>query len=66
MATRYAKRIGGTQGSYTLTLTSQGTQLSQAFLDLPRGSLEVRLLWNITRRPATAGARPGLELGLRG
>ncbi len=46
VATRYAKRIGGTQGSYTLTLTSQGTQLSQAFLDLPRGALEVRLLWN--------------------
>ncbi|MBI1259383.1 MAG: hypothetical protein GC204_18100 [Chloroflexi bacterium] len=46
VATRYAKRIGGTQGNYSLTLTSQGTQLSQAFLDLPRGSLEVRLLWN--------------------
>jgi len=46
VATRYAKRIGGTEGNYTLTLTSQGTQLSQAFLDLPRGALEVRLLWN--------------------
>jgi hypothetical protein len=46
VATRYAKRIGGTQGTYTLTLTTQGTQLSQAFLELPRGALEVRLLWN--------------------
>jgi hypothetical protein len=46
VATRYAKRIGGTEGNYSLTLTTQATQLSQAYLDLPRGSLEVRLLWN--------------------
>lgn len=46
VATRYGKRIGGTEGNFTLTYTSQGTQLSQAFLDLPRGTLEFRLLWN--------------------
>jgi hypothetical protein len=46
VATRYGKRIGGTEGSYSLTLATQGTQLSQAFLDLPRGALEFRLLWN--------------------
>lgn len=45
VATRYAKRIGGTQGNFTLTLTSQATELPQAFVDLPRGPLEVRLLW---------------------
>lgn len=45
VATRYAKRIGGTQGNYTLTITSQATALPQAFVDLPRGPLEVRLLW---------------------
>jgi hypothetical protein len=45
VATRYAKRIGGTQGNYTLTITSQATELPQAFIDLPRGPLEVRLLW---------------------
>jgi hypothetical protein len=46
VATRYGKRIGGTEGNFTLTYTTQGTQLSQAFLDLPRGALEFRLLWN--------------------
>ncbi len=46
VATRYAKRIGGTEGTFTLILSSQATQLSQAYLDLPRGALEVRLLWN--------------------
>lgn len=46
VATRYAKRIGGTEGTYTLNVTSEAVNLPQAFLDLPRGSLEVRLLWN--------------------
>ncbi len=46
VATRYAKRIGGTQGTYTLTLSTEATQLPAEFVNLPRGSLEVRLLWN--------------------
>ncbi|MFN8561076.1 MAG: PPC domain-containing protein [Anaerolineae bacterium] len=46
VATRYAKRIGGTEGTYTLSLTSQATELPAEFLSLPRGSLEVRLLWD--------------------
>ncbi|MBE2266904.1 MAG: PPC domain-containing protein [Anaerolinea sp.] len=46
VATRYAKRLGGTEGEYTLTISSQATNLSEAFLNLPRGLLEVRLLWN--------------------
>jgi hypothetical protein len=46
VATRYAKSIGGTEGNYTLTLSSQTAGLPAAFLTLPRGSLEVRLIWN--------------------
>lgn len=46
VVSRYAKRIGGTEGIYTLTLTSQATQLPAEFLNLPRGTLEVRLLWD--------------------
>ncbi len=46
VATRYAKRIGGTQGNYTLTLTSQAVALPAEFVNLPRGALEVRLIWN--------------------
>ncbi|MDZ4766858.1 MAG: PPC domain-containing protein [Chloroflexota bacterium] len=46
VATRYAKAIGGTEGNFTLTLFSQTAGLPPAFLSLPRGSLEVRLLWN--------------------
>ncbi len=46
VATRYAKRIGGTQGNYTLTLTSQAVSLPEEFVNLPRGALEMRLLWN--------------------
>jgi uncharacterized protein YfaP (DUF2135 family) len=46
VATRYAKRIGGTEGPYTINITSQELQLPAEFLTLPRGSLEVRLLWN--------------------
>ena len=61
VASRYAKRIGGTEGTYTLTLTSQGTQLSQAFLDLPRGALEVRLLWNSSADLQLLVRDPGLN-----
>ncbi|MCC6802807.1 MAG: PPC domain-containing protein, partial [Anaerolineae bacterium] len=43
---RYAKRIGGTEGTYTLTLLSQATELPAEFVNLPRGSLEIRLLWD--------------------
>lgn len=46
VATRYAKAIGGTEGEYTLTIGSASAGLPEAFLALPRGSLEVRLLWN--------------------
>ncbi len=45
IASRYAKRIGGTEGDFTLALSTQATELPQAFLDLPRGALEIRLLW---------------------
>ena len=34
------------QGDYTLTLTIQADAASAEFLNLPRGALEVRLLWN--------------------
>ncbi|MBK8026300.1 MAG: PPC domain-containing protein [Chloroflexi bacterium] len=46
VATRYGKRIGGTEGPYTLNVTSEALNLPAEFLALPRGSLEVRLLWN--------------------
>jgi hypothetical protein len=46
VATRYGKRIGGTEGPYTINITSQELELPAEFLALPRGSLEVRLLWN--------------------
>ena len=46
VATRYAKRIGGTEGDYHLTLNTQATALPEEFNNLPRGLLEVRLLWN--------------------
>lgn len=45
VASRYARELGGTEGDYTLTLLAQATNLSEAFADLPAGSLEVRLLW---------------------
>jgi Bacterial pre-peptidase C-terminal domain len=46
IVTRYGKTIGGTEGTYDLTLSQQVTNLSQDFLSLPEGSLEVLLLWN--------------------
>jgi hypothetical protein len=46
VATRYAKAVGGTEGEYALTISTQTTDLPEAFLSLPRGSLEVRLLWD--------------------
>ena len=45
VATRYAKRIGGTEGNFTLTLSATEVQLPEGFADLPRGPLEIRLLW---------------------
>lgn len=46
VASRYAKRIGGTEGDYTLTLAGQALELPAEFAALPRGSLEISLLWN--------------------
>jgi uncharacterized protein YfaP (DUF2135 family) len=45
VATRYAKELGGTEGDYVLTLSTQATNLSEEFANLPAGSLEVRLIW---------------------
>lgn len=46
VASRYAKRLGGTEGAYTLSVNSQAINLPEAFINLPRGLLEVRVLWN--------------------
>ena len=46
VVSRYAKDIGGTEGEYTVTVTEQATNLSDTFLALPDGNLEVLLLWN--------------------
>ncbi|MCS7071933.1 MAG: PPC domain-containing protein, partial [Anaerolinea sp.] len=45
VVTRYAKAIGGTEGNYVLSLTAQPSELPEEFASLPRGSIEVRLLW---------------------
>ena len=45
IATRYGKELGGTEGTYSLTLLTQATDLSEEFANLPFGSLEIRLLW---------------------
>lgn len=45
VATRYAKAIGGTAGDFTLSLVSQPSDLPAEFAALPRGNIEVRLLW---------------------
>ncbi len=46
VVSRYAKDIGGTEGSYDLLVTQQTANLSREFLNLPDGSLEFLLLWN--------------------
>lgn len=46
VVSRYAKDVGGTEGEYTVIVTEQATNLSDAFLALPDGNLEVLLLWN--------------------
>ncbi len=50
VATRYGQGFGGTQGAYTLTLTGGEFEVPPALagLNLPRGSIEVSLLWNST------------------
>ncbi|MDL1900775.1 hypothetical protein FBR02_08400 [Anaerolineae bacterium CFX9] len=45
VATRYAKAIGGTEGDFVLSVVSQPSDLPAEFLNLPPGSIEVRLLW---------------------
>lgn len=45
VATRYAKAIGGTEGDFALSLASQPSDLPAEFLNLPAGSIEVRVLW---------------------
>jgi hypothetical protein len=46
LVTRYGKTTGGTEGTYDVNVTQQTVNLSQEFLALPEGSLEVLLLWN--------------------
>lgn len=48
VATRYGQQFGGTEGGYTLTLSGGSFEVPPALagLDLPRGSIEVALLWN--------------------
>lgn len=46
VATRYGKRVGGTEGNYTLSLSTQTSSLPEEFLNLPRGILEFTLLWD--------------------
>lgn len=45
VATRFAQAVGGTEGDYVLTISSEASNLPAEFADLPRGSIEVRLLW---------------------
>lgn len=46
VATRYAKSIGGTEGNYTLSISTESTVLPAGYLELTRGSMEIVLLWN--------------------
>ncbi len=48
IATRYGKDVGGTEGGYQLSVTGPSGDLPQELLDLglPRGAIEVSLLWN--------------------
>jgi len=48
VATHYGQDVGGTEGSYTLTLSGANLEVPAALagLDLPAGSVEVSLLWN--------------------
>lgn len=48
LATRYGKDVGGTEGGYQLLLTGPSGDLPQEVLDLglPRGDIEISLLWN--------------------
>ncbi len=46
VATRYAKRVGGTEGTYAVTINAQATNLPEEFVNLTRGSLEFTLVWN--------------------
>ena len=48
IATRYGKDVGGTEGGYELLLSGPTGDLPQEVLDLglPRGSIEISLLWN--------------------
>ena len=46
VASRYGKQNGGTEGDFTLSLTTQAANLTEEFINLPAGALEIRLLWN--------------------
>lgn len=48
LATRYGKDVGGTEGGYQLLLTGPTGDLPQEVLNLglPRGDIEISLLWN--------------------
>lgn len=46
VATRYGKDTGGTEGNFELIVTEQSVNLSEEFLALPEGTLEVLLIWN--------------------
>ncbi|MDX2160157.1 MAG: PPC domain-containing protein [bacterium] len=46
VATRYGKRVGGTEGDYSLQVNAQANNLPAEFFELPRGSLEFTLFWN--------------------
>lgn len=43
---RYGKENGGTEGDYTLTVSSQVNELPISFFELPTGNLQVLLTWN--------------------
>lgn len=45
LVSRFAQAVGGTEGDYLLTISSEASNLPAEFTNLPRGSLEVRLLW---------------------
>ncbi|MFN8529848.1 MAG: PPC domain-containing protein [Anaerolineae bacterium] len=80
VASRYGKNIGGTEGTYTLLVTTQASNLPAEYANRVLGSLEFTLLWNtdddlqlLVRDPAGAAVyddtptiRSGGTLGANG
>ena len=46
VATRYAESVGGTEGDFRLLVSTSSQPQELALLDLPRGDIEISLVWD--------------------